>query len=271
MTELDPESPYPAYSSDHSSDADAAPLLELRKVNKSFGVVHVLHDVDFAVYPGQVTALVGDNGAGKSTLVKVIAGIYGRDNGEYLFNGEPVHVNGPRDVADLGTGERDTGRVAVHARHRARVGDRRDDHGVPRGELRQHRQGAAVVQRLDGQAAAVVSIRLAKSQNRIRQAPVIVIPCLYLADLDTYPSWLEIVAKAVVTKRIKPLKINGKEVHTVGIPLHWGFDGLTKPGYLTNTLTPFVGDERPEVEAAEPDRESEEGAKKSERRQGGRR
>ncbi len=52
----------------------------------------------------------------------------------------------------------------------------------------------------------------------------------------------KIVAKAVVTKRIKPLQVNGKEVHTVGIPLHWGFDGLTKPGYLTNTLTPFVGD-----------------------------
>jgi formate dehydrogenase major subunit len=51
-----------------------------------------------------------------------------------------------------------------------------------------------------------------------------------------------IVAKAVVTKRIKPLQIHGKEVHTVGIPLHWGFDGQTRPGYLTNTLTPFVGD-----------------------------
>jgi formate dehydrogenase major subunit len=51
-----------------------------------------------------------------------------------------------------------------------------------------------------------------------------------------------IVAKAVVTKRIKPLTINGKETHTVGIPLHWGFNGVMKPGYLTNTLTPFVGD-----------------------------
>jgi formate dehydrogenase major subunit len=51
-----------------------------------------------------------------------------------------------------------------------------------------------------------------------------------------------IVAKAVVTKRIKPLTINGKETHTVGIPIHWGFDGLTKPGYLSNTLTPFIGD-----------------------------
>jgi D-xylose transport system ATP-binding protein len=78
------------------------PILELRGVNKSFGVVHVLHDVDFAVYPGQVTALVGDNGAGKSTLVKIIAGIYGRDTGEYLFEDKPVHVHGPRDVAALG-------------------------------------------------------------------------------------------------------------------------------------------------------------------------
>ena len=78
------------------------PLLELRGVNKSFGVVHVLHDVDFAVYPGQVTALVGDNGAGKSTLVKIIAGIYGRDSGDYLFEGKKVEVHGPRDVAALG-------------------------------------------------------------------------------------------------------------------------------------------------------------------------
>ncbi len=51
-----------------------------------------------------------------------------------------------------------------------------------------------------------------------------------------------IVAVAVVTKRIKPLTIDGKKVQTVGMPLHWGFKGLTKPGYLTNTLTPSVGD-----------------------------
>jgi len=40
-----------------------------------------------------------------------------------------------------------------------------------------------------------------------------------------------------VTKRIHALKIEGQEVHTVGLPLHWGFEGLTKPGYLVNTLT----------------------------------
>src|SRR5882757_3051310 len=79
-----------------------APILELTGVNKSFGVVHVLHDVDFKVYPGEVTALVGDNGAGKSTLVKAIAGIHPIDSGIYLFEGKPVTVHGPNDVAALG-------------------------------------------------------------------------------------------------------------------------------------------------------------------------
>ena len=49
-------------------------------------------------------------------------------------------------------------------------------------------------------------------------------------------------AVAVVTKRIKPLTVNGKTVHHVGIPIHWGFKGVAKSGYLANTLTPFVGD-----------------------------
>ncbi|MGW4947830.1 ATP-binding cassette domain-containing protein, partial [Actinoplanes sp. NPDC004185] len=54
----------------------ATPLLELRGIDKSFGPVQVLHDVGLSVYPGEVTALVGDNGAGKSTLVKCVSGIY---------------------------------------------------------------------------------------------------------------------------------------------------------------------------------------------------
>jgi formate dehydrogenase major subunit len=51
-----------------------------------------------------------------------------------------------------------------------------------------------------------------------------------------------IVAKAVVTKRIQPMKVAGKVVQTVGIPIHWGFEGLARPGYLANILPPFVGD-----------------------------
>jgi D-xylose transport system ATP-binding protein len=80
---------------------DAA-LLELRGINKSFGAVSVLHNVDLSIPAGQVTALVGDNGAGKSTLVKTISGIYTADSGEFGFEGRPVTIHGPRDAAHLG-------------------------------------------------------------------------------------------------------------------------------------------------------------------------
>ncbi len=59
-------------------------------------------------------------------------------------------------------------------------------------------------------------------------------------------------AKAVVTKRIVPLQCDGKTVHIVGIPLHWGFTGAAKKGFGPNMLTPYVGDaniETPEYKA----------------------
>ena len=52
----------------------------------------------------------------------------------------------------------------------------------------------------------------------------------------------EIITVVVVTKRIKMLDCGGTKVHTVGLPNHWGFKGVARPGYLVNTLTPFVGD-----------------------------
>ena len=52
----------------------------------------------------------------------------------------------------------------------------------------------------------------------------------------------EVIAACVVTKRMKGLDVNGKKVHHVGIPIHWGFKGVTQNGYLANALTPFVGD-----------------------------
>jgi D-xylose transport system ATP-binding protein len=77
-------------------------LLSLRKVNKSFGAVHVLRDVDLDVRPGRVTALVGDNGAGKSTLIKAVAGIHAFDSGDYTFEGNPVTVTDPKQANALG-------------------------------------------------------------------------------------------------------------------------------------------------------------------------
>jgi D-xylose transport system ATP-binding protein len=78
------------------------PLLEIRGLSKSFGSVQALTDVDFEVREGEVMALVGDNGAGKSTLIKCIAGIHGYDEGEIYFDGQPVHIHGPKDSAKLG-------------------------------------------------------------------------------------------------------------------------------------------------------------------------
>lgn len=49
-------------------------------------------------------------------------------------------------------------------------------------------------------------------------------------------------AKAVVTRRLRTLQVNGQEVDTVGIPIHWGFEGVARKGFIANTLTPFVGD-----------------------------
>ena len=50
------------------------------------------------------------------------------------------------------------------------------------------------------------------------------------------------ICKAYVTKRIKPMTVDGKPTHVVGVPLHWGFTGLARKGYGANTLTPSVGD-----------------------------
>jgi len=84
------------------STAGKPPTLELREVSKSFGAVQALDAVDFEVRDGEVMALVGDNGAGKSTLIKCVAGIYPMDDGELLYEGEPVSIHGPKDAAKLG-------------------------------------------------------------------------------------------------------------------------------------------------------------------------
>ena len=49
-------------------------------------------------------------------------------------------------------------------------------------------------------------------------------------------------AVAVVTKRIRPLQVNGQTVHQIGVPIHWGFVGVARNGFIANTLVPFIGD-----------------------------
>jgi energy-coupling factor transporter ATP-binding protein EcfA2 len=82
-----------------------APILSLRGINKGFGAVHVLKNVDFEARTGEVTSLGGDNGAGKSTLVKIIGGSHSLDSGTYEFDGRPA-VGAP-SPACRGVGHRD--------------------------------------------------------------------------------------------------------------------------------------------------------------------
>src|ERR1700686_3752123 len=78
------------------------PRFKARGVDKHFGPVQALTQVDLDLYAGQVTALCGDNGAGKSVLTKCIAGIYEIDHGQFFWEGRPVHIRTPRDAARLG-------------------------------------------------------------------------------------------------------------------------------------------------------------------------
>jgi ABC-type sugar transport system ATPase subunit len=80
----------------------AGELLELRGISKRFGPVRALSNVNLTLPPGQVTALCGDNGAGKSVTIKTISGLWHPDDGEIVWEGRPVRLNGPRDAEALG-------------------------------------------------------------------------------------------------------------------------------------------------------------------------
>ncbi|HEY8318283.1 MAG TPA: ATP-binding cassette domain-containing protein [Amnibacterium sp.] len=79
-----------------------APIIELRDIRKSFGPVDVLKGVNLKIYPGEVSALVGDNGAGKSTLIKGLAGVQPYDSGEMVVEGQVVSLSTPTQASKLG-------------------------------------------------------------------------------------------------------------------------------------------------------------------------
>jgi len=77
-------------------------LLEMRGIGKTFPGVKALQGVSLTVREGQVHALLGENGAGKSTLIKILSGAYAKDEGEILWEGQPVAIRGPDDAQALG-------------------------------------------------------------------------------------------------------------------------------------------------------------------------
>jgi simple sugar transport system ATP-binding protein len=80
----------------------AVPLLEVQNVRRRFGHVQALDGVNFAVYPGEICALIGDNGAGKSTLIKILSGADRPDEGRILLEGREVSLDSPLSAQELG-------------------------------------------------------------------------------------------------------------------------------------------------------------------------
>lgn len=78
------------------------PVLTLDRVTKRFGPVTVVDDVTVHLYPGKVTALLGENGAGKSTLIKMMAGVYQPDGGRILLDGHETTLPNTRVAAEHG-------------------------------------------------------------------------------------------------------------------------------------------------------------------------
>jgi simple sugar transport system ATP-binding protein len=78
------------------------PIVEMRDINKSFGAVRALSNVNLVLYPGEILGLVGDNSAGKSTLMKIMTGAYQRDTGDVLVAGKPTHFKTPHESRDVG-------------------------------------------------------------------------------------------------------------------------------------------------------------------------
>ncbi|WP_075292462.1 sugar ABC transporter ATP-binding protein [Pararhizobium arenae] len=85
-----------------SMPASSTPKITLSGITKTFPGVRALNKVALELYPGQVTALIGENGAGKSTLVKTMTGIYQPDEGEIRINGELVTLSSPHAAFKLG-------------------------------------------------------------------------------------------------------------------------------------------------------------------------
>jgi ABC-type sugar transport system ATPase subunit len=83
-------------------EPDRRPILEMKGISKAFGHVQALYKVDFELYPAEVVGLVGDNGAGKSTLIKILSGVYQKDEGEIYINGQRVEINSPTDADRYG-------------------------------------------------------------------------------------------------------------------------------------------------------------------------
>lgn len=79
-----------------------APLVEMHHIEKYYGRVHALRDVNLTIRKGEIVGLLGDNGAGKSTLIKVLSGAVPYTSGEIRIKGKPIVMTSTNDAIDAG-------------------------------------------------------------------------------------------------------------------------------------------------------------------------
>src|SRR5215211_6773874 len=84
--------------------ATKMPLLEARKLSKTFGGLVAVNAVEFSLEPGMIASLIGPNGAGKTTLFNMITGLYGPSQGQILFDGRDITGLRPNRITSRGIG-----------------------------------------------------------------------------------------------------------------------------------------------------------------------
>jgi ABC-type branched-subunit amino acid transport system ATPase component/ABC-type branched-subunit amino acid transport system permease subunit len=128
-----PSAPVSLELSPSRHSRDGSPLLEVRRLTKSFGGLAAVDDVSFNVRRGELSSLIGPNGAGKTTLFNVLTGLLRADSGEVRFHGVTITVLAPHEIVARGVSRSfqiisvfqalsvfENVRIAVQAKHRRR-------------------------------------------------------------------------------------------------------------------------------------------------------
>lgn len=77
-------------------------ILEIKNLSKSFAKNKVLDGINLAIKKGSVLGLMGENGAGKSTMMKCLFGIYAKDEGQFILDGQPINFKSPKEALENG-------------------------------------------------------------------------------------------------------------------------------------------------------------------------